>query len=1830
MQDDLQHLTPVGPPRPAPGGSIQTFEGSDGHHLALHFRAELCRHELLQEGMEEIVGFVQQPGIDGIVPLTAWDRPQGSFAYTIPDDVQLLADVLPSRPDPRGALELIAAVAPALGAAAKAARPHGLYAHGALTPWRILLRPNGRALIVGYGVPPVEVLSWLDEDTDAAPDETIGMSPPERIEDQGEDLRSDLFSLGMIAGRVALGREVVQGRSALVVEELLAGAAAREIDSQRHLDEDVRRLLCSLLERRIADRTKDTEGLAARARRLAADQAGLGMAAWLNPLTAPAASADPDATVVRLPKPGAGIVDDLVPMPLDGAASRGVPRPSAPPPRASVRVKPDPIEEVTLSDLPGRPSLEQVKASGRAAVDHANAAVVRARDAVASLQERATALPDLADLVRRHLDAAREHASRARTAAASAAAAADLLDLDEDASGALITLDLVRNGEQQCLQSAAEAEQQLQELDRTVERQRQQEQVLSDARRRAREHADGASDAADRADAAVVELEEGARRGELGAAGVQDAIDSAIEAAGRSHAAAEDARNQADSADSIERSDAALRHADAAERAAQAAETALRETVEAADRARRMEAEGRQSLIDAAAEHAELARSHADAAESALGRADEALQLITSADGSDLRKRCARNASAARRAANTATRAAEQAAKALTVDDARTGADAARLAAAEAAGEVESARQFSDAVVEMAGEAAARRAALSKARAELVALAEAARRNAQKARDDIDRLLEETAGISGSRALGTRTEAVEFMQTAERAARRAEEESEAAQSIEDLANIEGRIEAARQHANKARSAAHRSSERAAEARDQADRELAERKRQQAAKEAARQAASEARKHADRCAELVAKAWGRAKQVEVVLATAHIELAESLKAKALEIIDIAEFQAGEAGASADMADAENDPAEARAHAQTALSFAERISADLPEAISALDEAESIVKKETLDLERARNHTAEVDSSVNALARGLQRSADDLRSEAREWSSPAIDDALAELDALIEAMDADVTEAGWARDRALAETSGVEALELIPTADSALKRAKEKDRKGSAIKEILLRAIQDASAAANALSEARTAIGAASETTTDALTRALEGSRRLDRAIAEHQAEQAPVHDARNALREAADDLKELARSTSALRNRLDEGEDPAAIGAEARQALSRAEALLERAVDAETRGIAAAEEEARTRAEAQRRRLEAAREEAQLQVQRVERTVARMDEALDDAEERAESTDSPEARSHFEQAFELSEQARARLSEVERLARMARAARDADEAVGHAQATEAVANEIVGLSEKISRVVQEATDMARAAAEEAEALQQVKAEVERTVARADEQVQRAKDEARRVLGILREAPRDQVRAVAEQATGHVQTATNAAAKVKAAAPMAAAADALPVAQNILRAARQALQRAQDAADAVQALVGDAMDRARAQKEEEARALEEARHAAMAPLLEAQSEQKKTNGWIEAGRRVLEEHGAVPGVTAGWERLQDAVRQLSAQVQQAAQRSEALASAATLDAVKKVGREGSQSLARAMQAATDAREALQQMRDAGEAHRQAAVERQTAVEAARQEIQDHLDTAEQIAEQTGTTLDELRKLLEASPEHHDTLSRYTDAAVQGAGLARQALDRIRSVRDTPRDPDDLDAIEGHADEAHAALQDAIQGLEKVAVCETAFREKLVKLQAQAMAEAEQKAAAARTEEERAEAERKEVQDERDRRMAERRERFRRRQEDRDGPGEEGDEASRPVRRLQRRRPQESAAEEAPSAEPRRPRRRRTPENDTASVRGVRTWSPGRSRGEENQTGAMPRRAPRPRPERDDNPNETKADALLERLRNRKGGE
>ncbi|MEQ1506515.1 MAG: hypothetical protein ABMB14_30080, partial [Myxococcota bacterium] len=252
-------FTARAPALDAPGGTLQRADGPGGiPGLVVRFRADLAGHPMLQKGLDEIAEFLGDPGVPGVLPLIARDREHATLAYEIGDGVLLAALINQCAragvvPGERAAIELVAKIGPLLDAAAEAGGPVGVYSHGGLNPWRIVVYPDGEVALLGYGVPPVEVVTWLDEDTDEPPGPGFRYSPPERVQDDSEDIRSDLYGLAAIAAELARGAPLLAGPPNELVDRILAGEAATRLDA---LSPAVRAFLEPMLAKSRADRPR--------------------------------------------------------------------------------------------------------------------------------------------------------------------------------------------------------------------------------------------------------------------------------------------------------------------------------------------------------------------------------------------------------------------------------------------------------------------------------------------------------------------------------------------------------------------------------------------------------------------------------------------------------------------------------------------------------------------------------------------------------------------------------------------------------------------------------------------------------------------------------------------------------------------------------------------------------------------------------------------------------------------------------------------------------------------------------------------------------------------------------------------------------------------------------------------------------------------------------------------------------------------------------------------------------------------------------------------------------------------------------------------------------------------------------------------------------------------------------------------------------------------------------------------------------------------------------------------------------------------------------------
>jgi hypothetical protein len=179
-------------------------------YLVLTFDARYRSLPALRTALAVGRSFLEAPMVPGIVPLVLTDVDAGRLVYAT-GEVWSLAEILDAAasrrvaPSPRAAAEVGWWVANLLLEAAEAGESAGVFSHGDLSPWRVLVRADGDVALLGYGVPDVEMLRVRHARADASSTPTCRYAPPERMVGRPEDVRSDLYSLGIVMADLALG-----------------------------------------------------------------------------------------------------------------------------------------------------------------------------------------------------------------------------------------------------------------------------------------------------------------------------------------------------------------------------------------------------------------------------------------------------------------------------------------------------------------------------------------------------------------------------------------------------------------------------------------------------------------------------------------------------------------------------------------------------------------------------------------------------------------------------------------------------------------------------------------------------------------------------------------------------------------------------------------------------------------------------------------------------------------------------------------------------------------------------------------------------------------------------------------------------------------------------------------------------------------------------------------------------------------------------------------------------------------------------------------------------------------------------------------------------------------------------------------------------------------------------------------------------------------------------------------------------------------------------------------------------------------------------------------
>jgi hypothetical protein len=244
---------------------IELVSESGYRHTAIVFHPEYRDHPAINSALSVVAGYLESPMVTGMVELFAHDTSEGAFVYptgqatSVAELNRTFAD-FGEAPGVRAGLELMYAAGEILIEAAETGEGHGVYSHGGLTPWRLMIKPDGQVQIIGYALPQVEILRF-HEDHQAIPrEDSFRYCPPERMEAGAEDISSDLFALALIAFELMTGKPVYDG----LVNDIRAMASRAE-GSRRlfrfrdQLPRSVQEFLKICLRRDTEDRFSDGE-----------------------------------------------------------------------------------------------------------------------------------------------------------------------------------------------------------------------------------------------------------------------------------------------------------------------------------------------------------------------------------------------------------------------------------------------------------------------------------------------------------------------------------------------------------------------------------------------------------------------------------------------------------------------------------------------------------------------------------------------------------------------------------------------------------------------------------------------------------------------------------------------------------------------------------------------------------------------------------------------------------------------------------------------------------------------------------------------------------------------------------------------------------------------------------------------------------------------------------------------------------------------------------------------------------------------------------------------------------------------------------------------------------------------------------------------------------------------------------------------------------------------------------------------------------------------------------------------------------------------------------
>ncbi|MSQ00287.1 MAG: hypothetical protein EXR71_00155 [Myxococcales bacterium] len=244
-----------------PGSDLVEVQGADGGRFtAVVFHPEYRAHNAINAALHVVYGFLESPMVPGLAELVRHDREQAAFLYNT-GQVWSVAEVIRTLSDlgegggPRAGVELLLQTGTILVEAAEIGESAGVYSHGGLTPWRVMLDGEGRVNLIGYALPQVEILVFHDEPGRIPREDAFRYCPPERMDARRENFTSDLFGLGLICFELMTGRPVYDGLINEIRTKAARGETSRRLQQFKDaLPASVREVLTTTLRPELRDR----------------------------------------------------------------------------------------------------------------------------------------------------------------------------------------------------------------------------------------------------------------------------------------------------------------------------------------------------------------------------------------------------------------------------------------------------------------------------------------------------------------------------------------------------------------------------------------------------------------------------------------------------------------------------------------------------------------------------------------------------------------------------------------------------------------------------------------------------------------------------------------------------------------------------------------------------------------------------------------------------------------------------------------------------------------------------------------------------------------------------------------------------------------------------------------------------------------------------------------------------------------------------------------------------------------------------------------------------------------------------------------------------------------------------------------------------------------------------------------------------------------------------------------------------------------------------------------------------------------------------------------